>query len=167
MGTTGAPWNIPYADPSDLVRGWPDLSEDVAEAVADGLDAASRVKQVKQVMTTTNFTTSSTTLIDLTGVTVTLVPTNAANRVAMFFMASTTNGDNVRQVFFRFRRDTTDLFEEISNRQESRDGEYPLSMMFDEAVNNLTSRTYSVRTRTSAGSQTILNSSFIVIEYAP
>jgi hypothetical protein len=41
MPDTGAPWNIPYAAPADLVRDWPALSEDVAEAIADGLSAAS------------------------------------------------------------------------------------------------------------------------------
>jgi hypothetical protein len=40
VADTGAPWNIPYAEPTDLVRDWPALSEDVAEAVADGLDDA-------------------------------------------------------------------------------------------------------------------------------
>jgi hypothetical protein len=39
MADTGAPWNIPYAEPSNLVRDWPALSEDVAEAVAAGLSA--------------------------------------------------------------------------------------------------------------------------------
>jgi hypothetical protein len=40
MADTGAPWNIPFAEPSDLVRDWPALSEDVADAVAAGLTAA-------------------------------------------------------------------------------------------------------------------------------
>jgi hypothetical protein len=40
MADTGAPWNIPYAEPAELVRDWPALSEDVAEAVAAGLSAA-------------------------------------------------------------------------------------------------------------------------------
>jgi hypothetical protein len=40
MADTGAPWFIPYAEPADLVRDWPGLSEDVADAVAAGLTAA-------------------------------------------------------------------------------------------------------------------------------
>jgi hypothetical protein len=39
MADTGAPWNIPFAEPSDLVRDWPALSEDVADAVAAGLSS--------------------------------------------------------------------------------------------------------------------------------
>jgi hypothetical protein len=40
MPDTGAPWNIPYVDPTDLVRDYPQASEDLADAIADGLTAA-------------------------------------------------------------------------------------------------------------------------------
>jgi hypothetical protein len=40
MPDTGAPYFIPFAAPADLVRDWPDLSEDVALAIASGLSAA-------------------------------------------------------------------------------------------------------------------------------
>ena len=39
MADTGAPYNIPFAEPTDLVRDWPALSEDVADAVVLGLDS--------------------------------------------------------------------------------------------------------------------------------
>ena len=58
MADTGAPWNIPFAEPTDLVRDWPDLSEDVANAVAAGLDAAGGLVAVKFVTRTTPFTVS-------------------------------------------------------------------------------------------------------------
>jgi hypothetical protein len=38
MPDTGAPYFIPYADPTDLVRDWPDLSEDVALAIVAALE---------------------------------------------------------------------------------------------------------------------------------
>jgi hypothetical protein len=167
MPDTGAPWNIPYIAPTDNPRVYPAADEAQALAVAAGLTNASRIKQVKQVITTTDFTTTSATLVDLTGVTVTVVPSDAANRVVMFFMANTTNADNSRDVFFRFRRDTTDLFEEIQNRQEANAGSYVFAMMFDEVAGSTASRTYSVRVRRSGGPQTVLNSSLIVMEYAP
>jgi hypothetical protein len=50
MPDTGAPWNIPYAAPADLVRDWPDLSEDVADAVAAGLTAAAGLVAVVQAV---------------------------------------------------------------------------------------------------------------------
>jgi hypothetical protein len=59
MPDTGAPWNIPYAEPSDLVRDWPALSEDVAEAVA----AALPIIQVKTATDTTERTTTSITYV--------------------------------------------------------------------------------------------------------
>ena len=50
MADTGAPWNIPFAEPTDLVRDWPDLSEDVANAVAAGLNAAGGLVAVKSAI---------------------------------------------------------------------------------------------------------------------
>lgn len=38
MSDTGAPYNIPFADPADTVRTWPALSQNVAEAVVQALD---------------------------------------------------------------------------------------------------------------------------------
>jgi hypothetical protein len=38
MADTGAPYFIPYAEPTDLVRDWPDLSEDVALAIVAALE---------------------------------------------------------------------------------------------------------------------------------
>ena len=52
MPDTGAPHFIPFADPTDLVRDWPALSEDVAEAVADGLDGAGGLVAVKSAIFT-------------------------------------------------------------------------------------------------------------------
>jgi hypothetical protein len=52
MADTGAPWNIPYAEPADLVRDWPALSEDVADAVAAGLSAAGGLVAVKYAIRT-------------------------------------------------------------------------------------------------------------------
>ena len=62
MADTGAPWNIPFAEPSDLVRDWPDLSEDVANAVAAGLDAAGGLVAVKHVLKTDTFVSGSLAL---------------------------------------------------------------------------------------------------------
>jgi hypothetical protein len=50
MPDTGAPWNIPYVDPTDLVRDYPQASEDLADAVAAGLDAAGGLVAVKHVI---------------------------------------------------------------------------------------------------------------------
>jgi hypothetical protein len=61
MPDTGAPWNIPYVDPTDLVRDYPQASEDLADAIADGLDAAGGLVAVKSVLFTATQTNSTAT----------------------------------------------------------------------------------------------------------
>ena len=92
MADTGAPWNIPFAEPSDLVRDWPALSEDVAEAVAAGLTdldtaidnipvLAGIGSNVVQAVTTGSFTTSSTSYEDVTGLEVSITPSSDTSKV--------------------------------------------------------------------------------------
>jgi hypothetical protein len=52
MADTGAPWNIVYAEPSDLVRDWPALSEDVADSVVAGLNAAFAFDAITEITAT-------------------------------------------------------------------------------------------------------------------
>ena len=59
MADTGAPHFIPFAEPTDLVRDWPALSEDVADAVAAGLSAAGGLVAVKHVLKTDTFVSGS------------------------------------------------------------------------------------------------------------
>jgi hypothetical protein len=84
MADTGAPWNIPYAEPSDLVRDWPALSEDVAEAVAAGLTAAGNAgigSNVVQTVKTDTFQSTSETFATVTGLTATITPTSATSKI--------------------------------------------------------------------------------------
>ena len=59
MPDTGAPWNIPYLDGTELVRAYPDFSEDLADAVADGLSAAGGLVAVKSAIFTGTQTNST------------------------------------------------------------------------------------------------------------
>ena len=59
MPDTGAPWNIPYVAGTDLVRDWPTDSQDLAEAIADGLDAAGGLVAVKHALFTGTQTNST------------------------------------------------------------------------------------------------------------
>ena len=84
MPDTGAPYFIPFADPTDLVRDWPALSEDVAEAVADGLDEAGSAgigSNVVQTVKTDTFSTTSGTFEDVTGLAVTITPTSNTSKI--------------------------------------------------------------------------------------
>jgi hypothetical protein len=84
MPDTGLPWEIPYAAPADLVRDWPALSEDVADAVAAGLSAAGNAgigSNVVQTVKTDTFTTTSSSYVDVTGLTATITPSSDTSKV--------------------------------------------------------------------------------------
>ena len=168
MGTTGAPWNIPYVEPADLVRAYPAADEAQALAIAAGLDSASTLQQVQQVTTTTDFTTTSTSFVDLTGVTVTVVPSDAANRIVMWFTCNySLGGGATHSAFFNLRRDTTNIFETVELQAQGNAGRpLTMSVAFDESAGSTASRTYSLQTRVSSNNITVLNSSLIVMEYA-
>ena len=59
MADTGAPWNLPYPLPTDLVRDGAQAIEDLAEATADGLSAAGGLVAVKSAIFTGTQTNST------------------------------------------------------------------------------------------------------------
>jgi len=91
MADTGSPWNIPFAEPTDLVRDWPNLSEDVADAVAAGLTAANVGigSNVVQTVKTDTFTTTTSGYQAVTGLSVTITPTSLSSKVLLL---ATING---------------------------------------------------------------------------
>jgi hypothetical protein len=103
MPDTGAPWNIPYADPTDLVRDWPALSEDIAEAVADGLDDASLFRQIVQTVKSDTFTTTSTSYTALTGLSVSITPSSATNKVLVIVQVGGATQTDVTNSIGMFR----------------------------------------------------------------
>jgi hypothetical protein len=114
MPDTGLPWEIPYAAPADLVRDWPALSEDVADAVAAGLSAAGPAgigSNVVSVTKTDVFTTANTSPTDVTGLSVTITPSTATSKILVMayvpFSHSSTGGS--QSGFIRLIRDSTPL----------------------------------------------------------
>jgi hypothetical protein len=101
MPDTGAPWNIPYVAGTDLVSDWPTDSQTLAEAVADGLDAAGGLVAVKHVLKTDTWSASVTAGASsaVTDLSITHTLADAANKLiitAFFGAASTsTNGGQV------------------------------------------------------------------------
>ena len=108
MPDTGAPYFIPFADPTDLVRDWPALSEDVAEAVADGLDAAGGLVATGHALKTDAFSASvavgAVTLI--TGLEVTITPSDAGNNLLVVANVQTAKSSNSRPLITVFRDDS-------------------------------------------------------------
>ena len=98
MADTGAPWNLPYPLPTDLVRDGADAIKDLAEATADGLDAAGGLVAVKHVLKTNTFTASSVAaggVIAVDDLEITHEVADAANRLiitAYFGAAASTVG---------------------------------------------------------------------------
>ena len=94
MPDTGAPHFIPFADPTDLVRDWPALSEDVAEQVALGLDAAGNAGIGSNVVQTVKTDVFSASVArgdfsgDVTGLTVTITPSSATSKVLVLVTIS-------------------------------------------------------------------------------
>ena len=87
MGNTGAPWNIPYVEPTDLVRDYPAADEAQALAVAAGLNEALGLVAVRQVVLatdTTNRSTTSGTYQDA-GISVSITPKSATSSIYIIY----------------------------------------------------------------------------------
>ena len=99
MPDTGAPWNIPFLDGTELVRAYPDFSEDLADAVADGLSAAGNAgigSNVVQTAKTDVFTTTSTSFTNVTGLSATITPSSATSKVLVIAQLAIAYQSNVQ-----------------------------------------------------------------------
>ena len=96
MGVTPI-YSIPFAEPTDLVRDWPELSEDVADAVEAAIAGvpvlAGIGSNTVQTIKTDTYTMNSTTFENITGYTATITPTSATSKVLVIAqMACSTAG---------------------------------------------------------------------------
>jgi hypothetical protein len=83
MADTGAPWNIPYVEPADLVRDYPAADEAQALAIAAGLSAAGGLVAVKHALftgTQSNSTASGANFA-VTDLSITHTLADAANKL--------------------------------------------------------------------------------------
>jgi hypothetical protein len=165
VADTGPPWNIPYAEPTDLVRDWPALSEDVAEAVADGLDEAAIIKQVVSTTKTDTFSTTSTSFASVTGLTANITPSSATNKVLVIATYVLSASATQIGVQVRLMRDSTAIYvgDSAGSRIQASGArlvENNLTAGFDITPNTnvfldspgvATSTTYSLEMRTSSG----------------
>ena len=100
MADTGAPWNIPYVEPTDLVRDYPAADEAQALAVAAGLTAAGGLVAVKYAIKTgvQSNSLASGAATEITGLTLTHSLADDANDV-LFFGTINGAGTDFRQDF--------------------------------------------------------------------
>jgi hypothetical protein len=169
MADTGAPWNIPYVEPSDLVRDYPAADEAQALAIAAGLSdalAAGIGDNVVQAVKTDTFSTTSATYVDITGLEVTITPTVNTSKI---LIVSTVNIGGVagEAAYVQLLRDSTALF--IGDAASSRvratvmgrltDVADPASVIFVDSPGTDLAVTYKLQARRGSGSTAFINRS--------
>lgn len=82
MGTTPV-FAFPYPDPSDLVANYPALGQQLAEDVETELLLRGKILQVVRDTDSTSRTTTSTTYVDVTGMSVTITPKYATSAILL------------------------------------------------------------------------------------
>jgi hypothetical protein len=112
MPDTGPPWSIPYVEPTDNPRVYPAASEALAEAIADGLDAAGNAgigSNVVSVTKTDLFSSTSGTYTAITGLSATITPSSATAKglVIAVVQANMDAVANSGGVALRILRDAT------------------------------------------------------------
>ena len=190
MADTGAPYFIPFADPTDLVRDWPALSEDVADAVAAGLTAAGNAgigSNVVQTVLTGTFSSTSTSFVDITGFTATITPSSNTAKVLVIAQLQVSNSAGTGGASrFQLRFGSTDIYSATGGVSENfsaynlntNQDIYSKVLVFLHSPNDDTAVTYSAQMRVDGGSTGFVNrrgnvtatgvpSSLTLIEVAP
>ena len=101
MPDTGAPWNIPYVESSDLVSDWPSDSLALANAIDSGLDAAGNLVAVKHALFTGTQTNSTAAGADfaVTDLSITHTLSSASNKLIISaYLGAAANGNNLAQL---------------------------------------------------------------------
>ena len=158
MPDTGAPWNIPFLDGTELVRAYPDFSEDLADAVAAGLTAAGVVKQIVTAIPTAVFSTTSSTFVDVTGYTANITPTASDSTIVGllgFRYSSSDTSNNAARIL----RDATvvslgdDLagLGNVFTATDSSANFMDTSFGFTDAPSSTSALTYKMQVRRSRG----------------
>jgi hypothetical protein len=110
MPDTGAPWNLPYPSPTDLVRDAPQAFEDLAVATAAGLDDAGSEgigpNVVQAVKTDTQVTSlSSGATAQISGLTCTITPSSNTSKVLVLVSLSLSSDSDSTNLSWILERD--------------------------------------------------------------
>jgi len=98
MPDTGAPWNIPYVESTDLVSDWPADSLALANAIDSGLDAAGGLVAVKHALFTGTQTNSTGAGADfaITDLSITHEVADASNNLVIMGVIGVAGSTNER-----------------------------------------------------------------------
>ena len=162
MGSTPI-YSIPFADPTDLVRDWPALSEDVAEAVeaaVAGVPVLAGIgSNVVHASKTAVQTTSSSTFVNVTDLDVTITPSSTSSKILVIATVMGGNGSNnfSHYAVFNVSRNTT----QIAQMTEISGADVPSAQAFGSTIsvlddpNTTSAVTYRVRFRAKGGTAQI------------
>ena len=175
MADTGAPWNLPYPLPTDLVRDGADAIKDLADAVAAGLSAAGNPgigSNFVQTVKSNLFTTTSTSFTDVTNLEVTITPSTATAKVLVLVSLAVSTSQDNQVVAARLMRGSTAIALGDADGTRTRAttafqggnslgelGAGTNSIVFLDSPNVATATTYKVEVRTSSGTLRV-NTSF-------
>jgi hypothetical protein len=171
MPDTGAPWNIPYVENADLVSDWPADSLLVANAVAAGLSAAALPgigSNVVSTASTSSFSTSSSTLVDVTDVNVSITPSSASSKVLVMALVHGQTGSSSsdwREISMGVTRSGTLIYEAV--QQEALTiAKMAIHFHFLDSPSSASAVTYQLQTLSVGNATTLQGAIITAIEVA-
>ena len=122
---------------------------------------------VVQGETTTDFTTSSTSSVDWTGVTATITPSSATSKVLIFVSVPSTKMGNVGSSWYvLIDRGGTTLYEEVYIQQDVAYHPKSTNICFLDSPATTSPTVYKARVRVNSDSATYQSGSITAIEVA-
>jgi len=171
--TTGAPWNLPYPEDTDLVRDGAGDIEALAVATATGLSAAGVGIGTNLVAVnlagSTGFSTTSTSFVDITNVTVTITPSTNTSKILVIGNVPESNNSSAGSANrIQLFRGSTALEQRSVGLQTAAGGAgRGLSALVHlDSPATTSPTTYTIRANVSAGTGTFFGGYLVAIEVA-
>jgi len=165
---------IPYVESTDLVSGYPSVSQSLAQEVSDQL--ASKLAAADQTFVqfvrdtdSSDRTTTSTSFVDATSLDITITPTSATNAVWLlaYFTAAPSGGTG----YFQWTDSSNNAISGAEGLIEGQDTTNPTLVLAYATPATTSATTYKIRFRASAGTNRIRGSvtttQLIAIEVNP
>ena len=140
-------------------------------AQMNNLRGAFRVLQVVSTTKTDTFVSTSTTFVDVTGLTVSITPSATSSKILLIANVQWSSGSSAFGPYFKFAGGNSGNYvgDAAGNRIRTVFGQYinastgsmfwPSSMVYLDSPNTTSAITYSVQTRTITGNNSIVNRS--------
>jgi hypothetical protein len=135
-------------------------------AQMNDLRGAFRVLQVVAVNLETNFSTSSTSFVDWTGLTLSITPQSTSSKVLIFLTAPSNAGSSTAasQTLIELQRNGTTIFEPIVMQLEGNSNSAAGSNMYLDSPGLISAITYKARARVTANTTTFATGTLVCME---